>query len=437
MKIRTRKFIELSLAVGFSIAVLAGCKTNHKEENGLQEENNKAKEITLIASQNWIKDIDNQLFREYEQETGTQVKVLLAPDNEYKTFLETILSGGSDTADMFMYHAGSEMKSAGITEIAVDLSQETWVDNMEEWAVKANTSDGKLYGFSTWGMDYEGIIYNKNYFRENNLQVPTTWEEFIALCDQIKALGVTPLYEGINGTWHTQSWVYAMTPVMYKENPEFVSYLNEKTENEFADLNCFKEGMNQIQQLLSTKENGVPKYYRNDGQAEGWFGGYEELKNRKVVMMFTYSAYPAELKAQGATDEFGMFPAPILDNCTAVSNGGGVSKYINRNSKNIEECKKFLEFLAEDENLERYYDARMDLVTATFKNVENVHETEATREILQRTEGEPVTAFIKDVLHWDPEVYKYLQGMAEGRTTVDEFIQNIDDYRQVMFDTEE
>lgn len=437
MKLRTRRIIEVSLAVGFSIAMLAGCKGGNKEDNNSQEQNEKAKEITLVASQNWIKDIDNELFDEFEDETGIKIKVLLAPDNEYKTFLETTLSGGSDAADMFMYHGGSVMKSAGIQEIAVDLSTEDWVGNMEEWAVHANTDEGKLYGFSTWGIDYEGIIYNKNYFAEHNLQVPVTWDEFIALCDQIQELGAVPLYEGINGTWHTQSWVYAMTPMMYQENPEFVNDLNKKKENKFADLKCFREGLEQINQLLSEKEGGVPKYYMNDGQAEGWFGGYEALKNRDAVMMFTYSAYPAELEAHGAKDEFGMFPAPILDNRTAVSNGGGVSKYINRNSKNIEECKRFLEFLAEDENLEKYYAARTDLVTSAFKNVENVHVTEATREIRERSEGEPVTVFTRDVLHWDPDVYKYLQSMAEGTFTVDEFIQNVDDYRKVMFETEE
>lgn len=43
--------------------------------------------------------------------------------------------------------------------------------------------------------------------------------------------------------------------------------------------------------------------------------------------------------------------------------------------------------------------------------------------------------FIKDVLYWDTDVYKYLQGMADGSLTADEFISNVDEYRATMFDT--
>lgn len=326
------------------------------------------------------------------------------------------------------------MISAGIPDVAVDLSGEEWVNNLETWAVNANTYDGKLIGFSTWGVDYEGVLYNKTYFEENNLEVPETWDEFMALCDQIKGLGVTPLYEGINGTWHTQSWVYAMTPLMAKENPDYIEYLNESKDNKFADFKCFRDGLGQIEQLLAAKEGSAPKYYTNDGQAEDWFGSYISLQDRETVMMFTYSAYAAELKANGCTDEFGMFPLPVLDNKTAVSNGGGYSKFINKNSKNIEACKALLNFLAEDENLETYYAARTDLVTASFKDVESVAATTATTDVLSRTE-EPVVMLIKDVLYWDPDVYKYLQGMADGTTSSDDFISNVDEYRETMFDT--
>src|SRR5699024_1784161 len=73
--------------------------------------------ITLMASQNWIKDVDQELFDKFEAETGVEVKVLLTPDNGYETLLGTTLAGGSDTVDMFMYHAGSKMLSAGIPEV--------------------------------------------------------------------------------------------------------------------------------------------------------------------------------------------------------------------------------------------------------------------------------------------------------------------------------
>lgn len=430
---KTKKLVAVSLAVCMTTALVAGCSSGNGEDKGKEE--SKTKEITLMASQNWIKDVDNELFDKFEEETGIKVKVSLTPDNEYATLLGTTLSGGSDAVDMFMYEAGSKMVSDGIPEVAVDLSDEEWVDRMENWAIDANTVDDKLLGFSTWGIDYEGILYNKTFFEENNLKTPTTWNEFIALCDQIKGLGVTPLYESINGTWHTQSWLYSMTPEIAAEKADYVEYLNESADNKFADISCFKKGTEQLAQLLSAKDGDAAKYYTNDGQAEDFFGSYPSLQERETVMMFTYSAYASELAANGSTDEWGMFPCPLLDNQTAVSNGGGYSKFINKNSKNIDACKELLSFLAEDENLETYYGARTDLVTSAFKDVESVSATTATEDVLDKTENDPEVMFIKDVLYWDPDVYKYCQGLADGTTTPDDLVNSIDAYRASMFET--
>lgn len=387
--------------------------------------------ITLMASQNWIKDIDQELFDKFEAETGVEVKVLLTPDNGYETLLGTTLAGGSDTVDMFMYSAGSPMLSAGIPEIALDLSDQPWVANMEDWAKEVNTADGKLIGFSTWGVDYEGVLYNRNLFEENGWEVPQTWDEFLALCDTIQAAGITPLYEGINGVWHTQSWFYALTPAIAAEMPDYAAYLNESKDNKYADIQAVSDGLSQIRDLL----NHEPAYFTNDGQSEDWFGSYIALQNRECAMMFTYSAYPAELAANGSTDTWGMFPAPMLDNTVGVANGGGISKYINKNSKNIDACLALLNFLAEDENLEAYYAARTDLVTSAFKDVESVSATTATTEMLERsTETAPVM-MMKDVLYWDPDIYQYMQGFAEGSTSVEDFVNSLDAYRATMFDT--
>lgn len=387
--------------------------------------------ITLMASQNWIKDVDRELFKAFEEKTGVEVKVLLTPDNGYTTLLGTSLSGGSNAVDMFMHAAGNEIISAGLPEIALDLSQEPWAANYEDWATKANTVDGSLYGFSTWGVDYEGILYNKTLFDEKGWKVPTTWDDFLTLCDTIAKDGIVPFYEGLNGTWHAQSWFYALTPTILSENADIANHLNSGKDAKWSEVKAVTDGLEQIKALLSNS----PKYYTNDGQSEDWFGSYPAMQNRECAMLLTYSAYPAELAANGATDTFGMFPVPLLDNTVGVSNGGGISKFINKNSQNVEACKALCAFLAEDENLEKYYGARTDLVTSAFKDVESVAATTATTDMLERSTATPEIMLMKNVLYWDPDIYKYMQGFATGGTTVEQFITGMDTYRATMFDT--
>ena len=152
-------------------------------------------------------------------------------------------------------------------------------------------------------------------------------------------------------------------------------------------------------------------------------------------MMATYSAYAAELAANGSTDVWGMFPVPVLNNTVGVSNGGGVSKYINKNSKNIDLCKALLNFLAQDENLEAYYAARSDLVSASFKDVESVSATTATTEMLERSTATCPVRMNNDVLYWDPNIYSYMQGFAAGTTSVEDFVSSMDAHRATMFET--
>lgn len=46
-----------------------------------------------------------------------------------------------------------------------------------------------------------GVLYNKDMFDENGWEIPETWDEFIALCDEIKASGQQPLYFGYKDVW--------------------------------------------------------------------------------------------------------------------------------------------------------------------------------------------------------------------------------------------
>lgn len=410
----------------FLCLVSSGCQGQPISAAGIDAEETET--ITLMASRNWIRDVDLELFHKYKEETGITVKVLTPPDHGYDSLLISSLSGGTTSIDMFMFHSGSVARSAGIPAIALDLSGEPWVKNLEEWARITNTHDGKLLGFSTWGIDYEGILYNKSFFEENGLTVPDTWEGFLSLCEQIKALGKYPLYESINSNWHTQEWFYAATPILNRENPNFIHQLNLSVDNTFAELSGIKPALEQIRALMADTS-----LYTHEDTADDWLGSYRALKNREAVMMASYSAIASELVDDyGSEDEWGMFPIPLCDNTIAVSNGGGPSKYINKSSQHIDACLDFLNFMARPENLELYYESRTDLVSAAFQNVNAAKPTSATTEILERSTQTPQTMMMKELLYWDPNIYQYMQGFANDTLSVDEFIAHIDQYRASM-----
>lgn len=46
-----------------------------------------------------------------------------------------------------------------------------------------------------------GVLYNKDIFEEHGWTIPTTLDEFYALCDEIQEAGIQPLYFGFKDTW--------------------------------------------------------------------------------------------------------------------------------------------------------------------------------------------------------------------------------------------
>ena len=57
----------------------------------------------------------------------------------------------------------------------------------------------------TFGLPYvanaAGVLYNREMFKEHNWEIPTTWAEFMALCQQIQSEQIQPLYFGFRDIW--------------------------------------------------------------------------------------------------------------------------------------------------------------------------------------------------------------------------------------------
>jgi multiple sugar transport system substrate-binding protein/raffinose/stachyose/melibiose transport system substrate-binding protein len=66
----------------------------------------------------------------------------------------------------------------------------------------AFTFNGKVYGLCDV-VEYWGVWYNKDVFAKYKLSVPTTWEEFLKVCDTLKKNKVTPMLQSVQQRWPT------------------------------------------------------------------------------------------------------------------------------------------------------------------------------------------------------------------------------------------
>lgn len=129
-------------------------------------------------------------------EYGVTVKMEFYENEQYKTKLTTLMASNAVTDIFFTYELAylepfvSGGKVADIT---------SYLDADQEW--KNSFADGTLELLSYSGKNYAVptqktlcvMFYNKKIFADNNIAVPTTYDEFLKVCDTLKAAGITPM----------------------------------------------------------------------------------------------------------------------------------------------------------------------------------------------------------------------------------------------------
>jgi raffinose/stachyose/melibiose transport system substrate-binding protein len=96
-------------------------------------------------------------------------------DNIVKTRLAT-----GDMTDIFTYNSGSLLQALNPSQTLLDLSGQPFLDNVVESFIPVVSQGDAVYGvpFGT-GMG-GGILYNKAVYEDLGLEVPLTWEDFVA-----------------------------------------------------------------------------------------------------------------------------------------------------------------------------------------------------------------------------------------------------------------
>ncbi len=113
--------------------------------------------------------------------------------------------------DTFQVHMGHELLDTYVTPGLMDnlddlYSANGWASHFPQGVldiVSAKDSSGAVHYYSV-PLDIHRanvLWYNKTVFTANNLTAPTTWDEFFAVAEALKAKGITPLAIGDNGIW--------------------------------------------------------------------------------------------------------------------------------------------------------------------------------------------------------------------------------------------
>ncbi len=260
-------------------------------------------------------------------------------DNIVKTRLA---SGEMD--DLFFYNSGSLLQALHPVDTLVDLSKEPFIANIVESFLPTVSQNGQVFGVPTGTALGGGILYNKKVFDKLGLSVPKTWAEFEANNEKLKAAGIPPVLQsyGSSSTWTSQLFVLADYCNVQNAMPNFApDYTANKIK--IANTPIAMEGFNYLQ------EGNQKGWYQKDYATTTFEQALQLLADGKVAQypMLSFALSTIATNTPDAANDIGFFGQPGTDaskNCATIWMPAGT--YIPKTSKNIDEAKKFLAFIA-------------------------------------------------------------------------------------------
>jgi raffinose/stachyose/melibiose transport system substrate-binding protein len=327
--LRMRKMIALALVLTFCIPALAIA-------GGAGEV--KSATIQVLLNQTWNKPSLEPMARNYEKlNPGIKVDLQVVPDEQFPQLLNTRVAT-KEVPDIVMYNFGQLKQYFNVPNTFVALGQEPWVSRL----VNPNTVsvDGAVYGLPMNAMGaLIGVFYNKQLFEQNNLQIPKTRAEFLALCKKIQGLGKTPVAMTAKDGWTVVMWVVNLFPNAIADNKDIWSKINVG-KAKFSDYPEFENALSAIKELVDNK------YVNDDYLSAVYDNAVQRVASGEAAMVLQGDWFAADVTKKYPEAKIGVFPYPLTDK-PRLGHGFVQTYSILKDSKNADASKKFLRYLAE------------------------------------------------------------------------------------------
>lgn len=339
------KLVAMFLAMVLVFGSLVGCAQKQVDK---QDDAQETVSITIMhyMGEQSKRETLNAIVEAFEKANpGIKVKLEQIDSSEvYQTYQTRFNTG--DAPDV-LFGSPREMIEFVEAGLFMDLTGADFLDKIVDEVLEETTVDGKYYAVPI-DVQIKGVFYNKNMFAAQNLNVPTTLDEFKAVLTVFNDAGITPLIHD-----------YAFTWAPYHELDTILTSM------------CATRGGGN---LLMDSQNGVAQLTGNDTALEAatmWnlIASYKEdqdltMDQPTAVERFAAGDRPMFINGgwiyadvvAASEDEFGFFPVPWSN--TASENKLEVALddafIVNNTTQHKDEVFAFLSYMMSDEAAEMW-----------------------------------------------------------------------------------
>lgn len=280
------------------------------------------------------------------ENSDVQIEMNTVPDAG--TVLTSRISSGDIPVIFSDYPTQVQFKQKVANGYVQDLSGQEFLKNVNEAALEMTKQEDGGYYALPYSRNYMGVYYNQTIFEENGVEIPTTWDEFVQVCETLKAAGITPM--GMMGkdpgrVGHT----FQCQTVAWSPNGIETIAKVAAGEGQIEGDAEFTAEFEKMKTLLS--------YANEDALALSDTQCWENFANGQYAMCITGSYARGTIASLNPDAKLGVFPLPN-DTVESTRTLAGIDAAICISAKASDEEKaaayRFLEYLAQPENAQLF-----------------------------------------------------------------------------------
>ncbi|WNR45962.1 ABC transporter substrate-binding protein [Paenibacillus roseipurpureus] len=329
-------------------------KETNKAEVTKEEKDTKSEAFTIRYSSWFLNDPDgthpekkafvDAVQKKYKEKyPNAKVELESTPGDNYDNKLSA--SFASVSAPDVMYMFSTSLNKYAKANYLADLSDIPVASQMLESVKPINMYQGKVYGI-TAGVTVAGAFYNKKVLKDLGVNLPKTWSEFLAVCEAIKAKGLTPIEAGFKDAW-TVNWATAPIAASSINNPGIETDLyNGKTKINGSEFQGFVAKWTQL------SEKG---YFNKNALSIGFDQAQKEFADGKAAFFINGSWVPSGVKGANSEAEIGYMSIPNDQGQSVIVTANDNSIAINAKTSNMQRAKDLVSVLTDGTVLAAFY----------------------------------------------------------------------------------
>lgn len=293
-----------------------------------------------------------KIIADFEAE-NPDIKVVQNQIADSETAIRTLLVKDR-TPDVITLNANGNFGRLAEAGVFHDFSEDPVLQTVspavQEILAELGNAEGEVNGLG-YVNNANGIIYNREIFEEQGIEVPTTWDELIAACDALEAAGITPFAGTLADSWTGMpSWnaigAYATQDGFFEDMRAEGDAVGPDSAVSFEQ--DFPDTMAKQQQLFGYTQDGYRGASYDDGSAL--------FANGEVAMLMQGIWALSPVKNINPDIDAAIFPYPVPENPDDRMLVSGVDVVVTmaKDTPHQEEALRFINFMFEKETVEEY-----------------------------------------------------------------------------------